>query len=631
MKVLVVIHEFPKKLCNPKNMAISPGRLFLFGQQGQAGLQGSATTALTTQKQPRSGAVEDDSYSGERDHCSGFALFLRGHVVGRMMSSNAESKEEEMEDEQRVMDMENGLESTIFDTPETDGKGSKSKTIRKRWDFRYGEMPEGVTVHAHKVLQEAKAESPLSTLHKPEDAASFLSLNPMTFLHLDLKSLESSTEFKEWTITLDIKLNDLPRDTAMGILQCHDDPKQPARTVEAELYPARTVEAELYPVGAIGIFEEISQKTQTFLKPHVWNRVSLRFGGSPKALSVFVNGKLSVGPINKGVMASTNRFHVPAAGFLLLAAQDPLAIPGGAHIRWIEFQGSYLQDNEVRKSQHGSVYSQWLTEARRDRATLLSALSLAPLYKRPPMAWSTHHSPHTLRSASATPFTSHTLLCLCYTIHPLTLLCLCYTIHLSLCSASATPFTLTLCSASATPFTSHSALSATPFTLSLCSASATPFTSHTLLCLCYTIHPLTLLCLCYTIHLSLCSVCYTIHLTLCSVCYTIHLTHTALPLLHHSPSHSALPLLHHSPLTLLCLLHHSPHTLLCLLHHSPHTLCSACYTIHPLTLLCLCYTVHLTLCSVCYTLTLLCLCYTIHLSLCSASATPSALPASIYA
>lgn len=72
---------------------------------------------------------------------------------------------------------------------------SGDKNYLKRWDFRYGEMPEGLSVHGHKVLTEGKDDVPLFTLQKPEGSASFLTVNPMAMLQLELASSVGNTFF----------------------------------------------------------------------------------------------------------------------------------------------------------------------------------------------------------------------------------------------------------------------------------------------------------------------------------------------------------------------------------------------------------------------------------------------------
>lgn len=46
-----------------------------------------------------------------------------------------------------------------------------------------------------------------------------------------------------------------------------------------------------------------------------------------------------------------------------------------------------LSDEEVRKAQHESIFSQWQAEAVKNKAASYAELSLASLYKRPPLVW----------------------------------------------------------------------------------------------------------------------------------------------------------------------------------------------------------------------------------------------------
>jgi hypothetical protein len=59
----------------------------------------------------------------------------------------------------------------------------------------------------------------------------------------------------------------------------------------------------------------------------------------------------------------------------------------GVHIRYVDFHGLALNDTQIRVTQQESIFSQWQAETQRAEATSFAALSLAPLYKRPPFAW----------------------------------------------------------------------------------------------------------------------------------------------------------------------------------------------------------------------------------------------------
>jgi hypothetical protein len=213
--------------------------------------------------------------------------------------------------------LEEGLESTVEDikSVENDGRGAN----RKRFDFRYKKMPDGISFHAH----DAIASKEIVELHKmeePSDSASYVSLRSCAFMKVDLTCLNSKKHFESWTITMDMKIDSLP-EAGQALLQCSAD--------ESKL--RQTVETEIYPMGSVGIFEEIAD-IKTWLKPGKWNRVTIRFGGTPRTLTTFLNGIKSIS-VHKPVFdTASGRFAIPAGGLLLFAAQDPRKMPG-VHIR----------------------------------------------------------------------------------------------------------------------------------------------------------------------------------------------------------------------------------------------------------------------------------------------------------
>ena len=225
-------------------------------------------------------------------------------------------------------------------------------------------------------------EESLFTIIKMKDCASFVSLRRETGLCCDTKLLGNSGPFFEnWTITMDILLPQLPSNEPLPLLSCFHDPSH-ARS---------TKETVVYPNGSVGIFDALSDKPETWIKPGVWTRITIRYGPgdasnfSNRKLAIFVNGKKSI-EIDKGIFHEPcGRFSIPSEGFLLFGGDIPEA--EGVCVRYVDFTSRCITDSEVKTRLHSSVYSQWQQESASSEAQLFASKSLKPLYKRPPFVW----------------------------------------------------------------------------------------------------------------------------------------------------------------------------------------------------------------------------------------------------
>ena len=201
-------------------------------------------------------------------------------------------------------------------------------------------------------------------------------------MKINLDSLEKKENFYEnWTISIEMKVSALPQDS-LALLQCHADPT----TVR------NTVEAELSGVGSVGIFDSVPNDLKTNLQAEKWQMVTLRYGGSRRSLDVFVNGKKSQ-TISKPLFDTRTkggRFAVPKDGFLLFATRKLMARAGLAsdvNVRYVQFTGRALSDQEIRSSKRSSVWSQWQRDIANTQQEMWNNLALKPLYKRPPFVW----------------------------------------------------------------------------------------------------------------------------------------------------------------------------------------------------------------------------------------------------
>jgi len=280
-------------------------------------------------------------------------------------------------------------------------KKTEANIDLKRFDFRYGSVPEGVTFYRP---PEIKSDEELYQLHSVPGSASHVSLLNNAFMKIDTSSLPPSTTSKfheDWTISMEMRVSALPETKkALSLLQCHSKPSSLRETVEAEL----TLRPNSTTEGVVGIFDyeekkEDKKKNLPFFQAEKWQTVTLRFGGSAKrTLDVFINGK-KLQTVDKGVFnrnVKGGRFSIPLDGFLLFApdlnARTKVVSKGvdaksKVDVRFIQFSRKAMSEAEILRSKGASVWSQYLRDTEEAEKAVFQTLALKPLFKRPPFVW----------------------------------------------------------------------------------------------------------------------------------------------------------------------------------------------------------------------------------------------------
>lgn len=177
-----------------------------------------------------------------------------------------------------------GSKNEVLD-PEVDLTATESVVVDDG-----GELPAGTSTEKNPLIH---------AIHE-DGVAGHVWLNPGTFAKFNMDASKcndgSSPSFNEWTISFDIKVEELPTLGPMALLSCTTDVVAPPRTVELQLYES----------GAVSVFDEMPQDPKTFVSPGRWHRVTVRMGQSKEGdsrrmLSVFVNGRLSVCMLRHGL------------------------------------------------------------------------------------------------------------------------------------------------------------------------------------------------------------------------------------------------------------------------------------------------------------------------------------------
>ncbi len=277
----------------------------------------------------------------------------------------AEAEAELEDDNEEVKALEEGIESS----PEDIKVDATDLRDVRRLDFRYGELPPGLSFHVHPAFASKAsgrvdlmsgsvapsvpaapsamsddASSGFCQLHRQPGAAAHLSLSAGSYVRVDLSSLSpsvgdskeplSSTQaalekshktassssqqtgyFEEWTLSMDVKFDELPG-VSQAILQCHADHQ----------HLRHTVESLLYATGGVGVFEETTEDPSLFMQPGQWTRLTLRFG---PALSPASTGSSS-GSFGRPASFGDDP-HVDTARFTLRGRGMPYGGAGGVN------------------------------------------------------------------------------------------------------------------------------------------------------------------------------------------------------------------------------------------------------------------------------------------------------------
>ncbi|KAL6068400.1 Component of oligomeric Golgi complex 3 [Balamuthia mandrillaris] len=235
-------------------------------------------------------------------------------------------------------------------------------TNARVFDFRHGEVPQGVTVIGETKLEEQR------------DRSTALVVPPQTFLNckLDL-SPNGGVNINDYTLIMDVWLEDLPKDS-LSLYQAN--------------YQQRPTEGEAYIIktGGVGIFGEYGVR-EAWVRPKRWTRIVVTVGGSPRCMTTYVNGKLCA-KVEKGVFHTADgRFAVNTESIMLFNSTKESFMPG-VKVKYVEFRPFMMTLEAVKESaQLNRIYSFWEVEKEQEEQRKFEHLSLQSLYKRPPPVW----------------------------------------------------------------------------------------------------------------------------------------------------------------------------------------------------------------------------------------------------
>eukprot|EP00954_Amorphochlora_amoebiformis_P013218 1037681-Amorphochlora_amoeboformis.AAC.1 len=181
----------------------------------------------------------------------------------------------------------------------------------------------------------------------------------------------------DFTLTMDIKLDKLPK-KAFFLASFND------KVDRTNFSPG---EVQVYPDGGVGFF---GIKGLTKLKPGRWARVVITCGGgfesNSRVLTTYINGK-KCAKIAKPVLNQRDGRFAMACSHIRLFHNEKKAFEK-AQVRYVEVRGQCYSEEKVKENNFTNrIYSAYLEEEEEKKRKLFSALSLQPLYKKPPPIW----------------------------------------------------------------------------------------------------------------------------------------------------------------------------------------------------------------------------------------------------
>ena len=147
-------------------------------------------------------------------------------------------------------------------------------------------------------------------------------------------------------------------------------------------------EAYISKGGGVGTFGEYGPAT-SWMKPGRWQRVVLTMGGAwnNRRFASYINGKPCAN-LNKGVFNTLDGRFSLAPDSVTLFASTKAALMPGLLVRFVEVRASTQSKEAVQESVNANrVFSYWENEQEEAKTARYAALSLAPLYKKPPPFW----------------------------------------------------------------------------------------------------------------------------------------------------------------------------------------------------------------------------------------------------
>eukprot|EP00397_Hematodinium_sp_SG-2012_P000007 GEMP01000007.1.p1 GENE.GEMP01000007.1~~GEMP01000007.1.p1 ORF type:complete len:5820 (+),score=1409.10 GEMP01000007.1:169-17628(+) len=261
-------------------------------------------------------------------------------------------------------------ESEKDDEEEDEEEEENQNPNEKRFDFRFGALPDGVTYIG--TAPELKLQTNGSTV---------LEVPKGTILKIPIGFQGNCGDEKinSYTIQMDVcvDLTSLTRQCdGIGLLQA------------AFPSPHMSDECMLLKSGVVGPPSCSSQEVGKNVFPsndEKWHRISITGEAASNRVNTYVDGIICRSATVTGGMDGP--FALPRDGFLLFASYKPQCIPG-IKIRHLSFEPIVLNASQIsnRKKDHW-YYNPFLRKNERTLKKMMDNMSLRPLFRKPHPIW----------------------------------------------------------------------------------------------------------------------------------------------------------------------------------------------------------------------------------------------------